>query len=228
MATESTSSSGHPPRRHVPPTAAFTFSTSGLAIDFTDTSTDSDGSVSTWSWDFGDGNTATTQDTSHAYAVSGTYVVTLTVMDNNGAEDSASQQVVLVDTGGNASPVAGFSYNCSARTCMFDSSGSTDDAGIVSWSWNFGDGSNLSEAKPMHTYASLGNYTVTLIVADEESETDSAGATFRVKNRGNASGSVGGGDGGTTEITSEKGRKKCSDGIDNDGDGLIDGADPDC
>jgi hypothetical protein len=49
-----------------------------------------------------------------------------------------------------------------------------------------------------------------------------------VKNRGNASGSVGGGDGGTTEITSEKGRKKCSDGIDNDGDGLIDGADPDC
>jgi PKD repeat protein len=82
----------------------------------------------------------------HAYAVSGTYVVTLTVMDNNGAEDSASQQVVLVDTGGNASPVAGFSYNCSARTCMFDSSGSTDDAGIVSWSWNFGDGSNYSSS----------------------------------------------------------------------------------
>ena len=26
----------------------------------------------------------------------------------------------------------------------------------------------------------------------------------------------------------EKGRKKCTDGIDNDGDGLIDGADPDC
>jgi hypothetical protein len=26
----------------------------------------------------------------------------------------------------------------------------------------------------------------------------------------------------------EKGRKKCTDGIDNDGDGLVDGADPDC
>lgn len=213
---------------NLPPTAGFTFSTSGLAVDFTDMSTDADGSVSTWSWDFGDGTTATTQNTSHAYAVSGTYVVTLTVMDNDGEEDSASQQVTVVDSGGNTSPVAAFSYNCSARSCLFDSSGSSDDAGIVSWSWNFGDGSNSSEPNPAHTYASQGNYTVTLTVADAESETDSASATFRVKNRGNASGSVGGDDGGATETTSEKGRKKCSDGIDNDGDGLIDGADPDC
>jgi PKD repeat protein len=213
---------------NLPPTAGFTFGTSGLVVDFTDTSTDADGSVSTWSWNLGDGTTATTQNTSHAYAVSGTYTVTLTVMDNDGAEDSASQQVTVVNAGGNASPVAAFSYDCSARSCLFDSSGSSDDAEIVSWSWNYGDGSNSSEENPAHTYASQGNYTVTLTVADAESETDTVSATFRVKNRGNTSGSAGGGDGGTTQTASEKGRKKCSDGIDNDGDGLIDGADPDC
>lgn len=38
----------------------------------------------------------------------------------------------------------------------------------------------------------------------------------------------GGGDGGGDSGGKEKGRNKCSDGIDNDGDGLIDGADPDC
>jgi probable HAF family extracellular repeat protein len=42
-------------------------------------------------------------------------------------------------------------------------------------------------------------------------------------------GTKGGGSGGDTgDGGSEKGRKKCNDGIDNDGDGLIDGADPDC
>ena len=41
-------------------------------------------------------------------------------------------------------------------------------------------------------------------------------------------GTKGGGGGGGDTGGSEKGRKKCNDGLDNDGDGLIDGADPDC
>ena len=36
------------------------------------------------------------------------------------------------------------------------------------------------------------------------------------------------GDSGSTTTEPEKGRKKCSDGIDNDGDGLIDSNDPEC
>jgi hypothetical protein len=50
-----------------------------------------------------------------------------------------------------------------------------------------------------------------------------------VKHKGNTSGSSDGGDGGDGGAGGkEKGRMKCSDGIDNDGDGLIDAADPDC
>ena len=41
-------------------------------------------------------------------------------------------------------------------------------------------------------------------------------------------GGDGGGDSGSGSGGSEKGRKKCTDGIDNDNDGRIDGADPDC
>ena len=72
------------------------------------------------------------------------------------------------------------------------------------------------------------------MVMDAESASDTASASFRIKNRGNTSGSAGGsggdgGDGGDTSTGgSEKGRKKCNDGADNDGDGLIDGDDPDC
>jgi hypothetical protein len=39
---------------------------------------------------------------------------------------------------------------------------------------------------------------------------------------------AGGGGDEEEETSPEKGRKKCNDGLDNDGDGLTDGADPDC
>ena len=84
---------------------------------------------------------------------------------------------------------------------------------------------------PLHSYASQGTYTVTLTVEDTNSATGTVSASFRVKNRGNTSGTVdssdGGGDTGDT-LEAERGKKKCSDGIDNDGDGLTDSTDPDC
>jgi PKD repeat protein len=210
------------------PAAGFTFSIAALDVGFTDTSSDSDGTVTGWSWDFGDGNSAVAQHPSHTYAADGTYTVTLTVTDNDGGMDSTSQQVTVSAAGGNTPPVATFTYTCNGRDCSFDSSGSTDDVDITSYAWDFGDGGNSSAANPQHLYTANGNYAVALVVSDAELASDTASATFRVKNRGNTSGASdgGGGDGGTVET--EKGRKKCNDGIDNDGDGLIDSADPDC
>ena len=141
----------------------------------------------------------------------------------------AAIAALLAAGGNNAPPVASFTYTCSARTCSFDSSASTDDAGIVSYFWEFGDGGDSSSANPMHTYPANGNFGVTLVVTDAEGASDIAIAIFRVKNKGNSSGSSDGGDGGDGGTGGkEKGRMKCSDGIDNDGDGLIDAADPDC
>lgn len=210
-----------------PPTAAFAFVATDLTVDITDTSSDSDGSIVAWSWDFGDGNNSNTQNPSHIYAAAGTYTVTLDVSDNDGGMDSTGQQVTVSAAAGNAPPVANFSYSCSGRDCTFDST-STDDVGISSYAWDFGDGNNSSLEDPAHTYGSNGSYTVMLTVTDDESANDSASASFRVKNRGNTSGSTGGGDSGTDNGGTERGRRKCSDGIDNDGDGFIDGADPDC
>jgi len=206
-----------------------------MDVTFTDASSDSDGSIMAWSWDFGDGNSAAVQNPSHTYVAGGTYTVALTVTDNESGIDASSQQLaVSAGGGGNAPPVANFAYACSARNCTFDSSASTDDVGIVSYTWTFGDGSSSSLANPSHTYPANGNFGVTLVVTDVELASDSVVAIFRVKNRGNTSGSTGGdsggdsGDSGGTTGGSEKGRKKCNDGIDNDGDGLIDEADSDC
>jgi PKD repeat protein len=209
------------------PVANFNFTTNDLGITFIDTSTDSDGSIVAWNWDFGDGNSAGLQNPSHTYAAAGTYTVALTVTDNEGGLGSLSQQVSVSAGGGNAPPVAAYSFTCNARDCAFDSSTSTDDSGISDYAWDFGDGGVSTEANPSHVYAGNGNFTVNLMVTDGNLVSDSASTSVRVKNRGTTSGSSGGASGGDTG-GSEKGRKKCADDIDNDGDGLIDAADPDC
>jgi PKD repeat protein len=51
-------------------------------------STDPDGSIASFSWSFGDGQTGTGQKPDHVYTTAGTFTVTLTVTDNEGASDS--------------------------------------------------------------------------------------------------------------------------------------------
>jgi len=50
--------------------------------------------------------------------------------------------------------------------------GSTGDADIVSWDWNFGDGGTSTEQNPSHTYGSAGSYTVSLMVGDANALSD--------------------------------------------------------
>jgi unsaturated chondroitin disaccharide hydrolase len=81
------------PPGNQPPTAALTSSCSALTCSFTDQSTDADGSVVAWSWNFGDGTSSTTRHPSHSYAAGGTYAVTLSVTDDDGAVASTNASV---------------------------------------------------------------------------------------------------------------------------------------
>ena len=51
-------------------------------------------------------------------------------------------------------------------TVNFDAGGSSDDVGIVSYEWNFGDGTLGTGETATHEYIDAGDYTVTLIVKD--------------------------------------------------------------
>lgn len=88
---------------NVPPVANFTFTTSGLAATFTDSSTDSDGTISSRAWNFGDSGTSTATNPSHTYASAGTYTVSLTVTDNGGATNTKTQSVTVSSGGGGGS-----------------------------------------------------------------------------------------------------------------------------
>jgi PKD repeat protein len=58
-------------------------------------STDSDGEIVAYAWDFGDGKTSDEAKTSHKYKKAGTYLLTLTVTDDDGASATVSREVTV-------------------------------------------------------------------------------------------------------------------------------------
>jgi PKD repeat protein len=169
--------------QNVGPTAVFTSTKTGLTASFDGSgSTDSDGTVDSYSWDFGDSSALGTGATpSHAYALDGTYTVTLTVTDNDGGIGSVQHTVTVAAPPANVKPTAAFTSNATNLAVSFDGSGSTDSDGTIStYAWDFGDGGTATTAKPSHTYATANTYTVTLTVTDDGGLTDAATHTVTV------------------------------------------------
>jgi len=144
-------------------------------------SSDPDDSIASYEWDFGDGSApSSAANPSHTYVL-GSYTATLTLTDQEGLTSSKQVNVVAAE---NQVPVAVAGANkntgLAPATVDFTSAGSLDpDGDIASYSWNFGDGSDLStEANPVHTYTAAGSYTATLTVADAEGQTATATKSF--------------------------------------------------
>lgn len=69
----------------------------------------------------------------------------------------------------------------------FDGSTSSDpDGTIVSYAWDFGDGTTASDSILFHTYATPGTYTATLTVTDNNGATGSIKTTITVTSAGTA------------------------------------------
>jgi PKD repeat protein len=142
------------------PTAAFSAPLSecaGNAVAFADTSTQS---PTAWGWDFGDGTTSTLQNPTHAYALPGTYTVSLQVQNECGTSAVFDRTIDIVE-----SPVANFTHNapqCAGNAVSFID---TSTGLPTVWQWDFGDGTTSTLQNPTHAYAAPGTYTVTLIAS---------------------------------------------------------------
>jgi PKD repeat protein len=163
---------------------------------------DEDGSLIETRWDLGDPAATGSRldpEVTHAYETPGTYVVKLTVTDNEGAMNS--QQLAIVVT--NPPPVAVASVSDAAPhpgdEVEFDGSSSYDPFGeIVGYSWNFGDGETASTGQAAHTYLKGGTYVVTLTVTDDGGLTSQTTLSMNVKP---GSSNCGGGTCGGSDIT---------------------------
>lgn len=159
------------------PTADFSLSPAtpraGQTVQFTDGSSDLDGSIIAWEWDFGDGSHSTLQHPTHVYGATGFYFVTLTITDNDGNSNFLSQQIRVIGP-----LIANFSFSPALGLInqpIYFSDESSDLVGtIVSWHWDFDDGTTSSLQNPSHIYSTtFGLLIVSLTVADDRGNTDS-------------------------------------------------------
>ena len=94
-----------------------------------------------------------------------------------GMSDGALKRIVY--TPGNRTPSARASAFPTSGTpplaVAFDASASSDpDGDVLTYSWDFGDGTSGSGVTPSHTYASSGSYTARVTVDDGRGRSDSA------------------------------------------------------
>ncbi|MEM3137612.1 MAG: PKD domain-containing protein, partial [Thermofilaceae archaeon] len=81
-------------------------------------------------------------------------------------------------------PIANAGQNQKANvgeTVIFDASMSTDNIGVASYEWDFGDGEKGTGVKVTHVYKKAGTYTVTLAVKDKAGNTGTHSITVIVR-----------------------------------------------
>jgi PKD repeat protein len=154
----------------------------GEVVSFTDLSSDLDGHIVTWSWSFGDGGASNERSPHHAFAAIGDYMVSLTVVDQDGGSDTRVRKVPV----GNQAPVANFSLAPSTVSTLQEvtfTSGSHDaDGSIALTSWDFGDGASGQGVQVKHRYSSIGSFTVRMTVVDDDGASSSTTAVVSVVN----------------------------------------------
>ncbi len=103
-------------------------------------------------WDFGDGTTSTDSLPTHTYTTPGAYTVCLEATSPCGtATVCDTLQVSCVP------PAAGFSLQTDELTVTLTNMAG---AGVTSWLYTFGNGSNSMMTSPVYTYPAPGTYTV--------------------------------------------------------------------
>lgn len=192
-----TAGSVPPPSDTTNPVAALSVSSGGEApVEVTaDASASRDNvAVASYAFNWGDGATTPTQTgatATHTYTSAGSYTVVVTVKDAAGNSSTASGPVDVTDPPppppSDNPPVAMLSVTPASGTAPLsvtgDAGASTDDTGIVSYAFTFGDGTSTvtqSSATLDHEYTDPGTYTASVVVTDTKGQTTTAEAQVAV------------------------------------------------
>ena len=136
---------------------------------------DRSGTIISYIWDFGDKLSGEGQTTSHTYAKSGIYTVSLAVKDDRGGMNKQSTQVrvlsELISVDFSVKPTSQSRIMQSQDELLFLDESYDPDGTIVAWNWSFGDEQTDKGRNVTHTYTHGESYLVTLCVTNTLGET---------------------------------------------------------
>jgi len=147
---------------------------------------DPDGSVANYSWDTGDGGALFGAQAEHAYEAAGEYNLTLTVMDGDGLNASATVRIFVklalsIPLEIKPASAAFGTYQEGAGIALSPFEGLRVPVGPENqrtYLWDFGDGRTSTDREPKHSYGSPGTYRITLTVFEGDA---AARTTLQVK-----------------------------------------------
>ena len=118
------------------------------------------GPLTSWYWTFGDGGTSIEQNPAYQYQDTGFFSITL-IVGSNGCYDTLTKIGYIYIK----PPVAKFIKGANCTTPL--TYNFTDQSiAPLTWLWNFGDGNTSTLQNPNHTYATPGNYNISLTVTN--------------------------------------------------------------
>lgn len=149
-------------------------------------SKEENGTIVDYSWDFnGDGKVDAQNKTANfVYNDAGTYNATLTVSDAQNRTGSAIVVVKVAPQGLKANLVANPVEGVVPLTVTFDASGSSFPSGqIVSYEWDFGDGTpkRIDVSKVTYKYSQIGTFTATVTAIASDGSRSATGTPVNVR-----------------------------------------------
>jgi len=159
----------------------------GIAYSYSVSTIDPDGDNISYMVDWGDGMisdwsefvaSGASVSLMHSWMNVNIYLVRAVAQDEHGLNSSWSSVFNVTVSGVSVSgepPVATINVSADLMTNQsveFDASGSFDPDGIVvSYLWDFGDGTTESGMNPVHVYSQPGQYMISLLVIDNKNNT---------------------------------------------------------
>jgi hypothetical protein len=147
------------------------------------TSTDEDGTIVSYTWNDGDTILSTEETYTHTFNNAGTSTISLTVMDNDNASNTASIDIIVNALEAPIAKIIASKVNVTLNEeIRFDANTSTDsDGNIVSYKWLDKNAQTLgSNDTLLHKYLTIGEYKVNLIVTDDDGLTSTDSVVIEV------------------------------------------------
>jgi len=128
--------------------------------------------ITSYIWTFTDGTLQTIFgiNSNYTFETPGVYTVTLKVSDAEGHHTTDTVAITVLDITPPIVDIGSYTSVVERVPVNFDASGSSDNVGIVSYLWDFGDGTveNSTISSVIRTYTNPGVYMVILTVMDGE------------------------------------------------------------